>query len=95
MHRFDFATDRLVCPKCDREIPLPAASDFGSAAKRTCKCGVTARLQLKSAVDKMLQMGFSWSSLAEDGKRIIPPTGLVVSGGKDYLMFQEPVGSND
>jgi len=94
MYRFDFFTDRLVCPKCGRQIPLPERSGFGVAGKRACECGVTVRLQLKSAVDKMLQMGFSWASIANEGKRIISIP-QVVSGGKYYLKFEEPVESKD
>ena len=94
MRRFDLGRDRLSCPKCGREIPLPAASDFGYAGKRTCECGLRARLQSKGAVDQMLQMGLSWVSIANEGKRIVS-TPQVASGGKYYLIFEEALESKD
>jgi hypothetical protein len=56
----------------------------------SCDCGITARLQLRSAIDKMLETGFSIQSIADPGKRVILPLGRL---GKWYLVYEEPIES--
>lgn len=80
-------SERISCVKCKRDM-----SGHPPEAPHTwsCSCGITARLMLRSAVDTMLEMGFSYEKIAdpEPGKRLVLPFGRL---GKDYVIYEEPV----
>jgi hypothetical protein len=79
-----FHVGRLDCLICHKEMPLPQSA---SAMRRTCSCGVVARLVSESTVQA--QWGIGLDVEPREGYRTILPYRRATEGGS-YIIFEQP-----